>query len=361
MKYHLPKLWLLVACWLPFLATAQETTVYTEAYKAFKQGETAFEKGLYGKAQKQYQTALELLRPTNEGESALLQQKAELGFAKSAVRIGQPEGEKLMLDFIREYSPDPISNQALIELANYYYDLKKYDKALEYFAMVPTRSLTKDQRSEVRFKMGYAYFVRKDFAKAKSNFSEIKSVENEYFYPTNYYYGLCEFFLGNYDQAVQTFRVVEKSKRYQKHVPYYIAQIYFAEGDYDDLIAYAEPKLNDNNILKREELNQLVGQAYFEQGNYERALPYLEYYAERSGTLREEEFYQLGFAQYKVGAYSKAVKSFQPVGEVNSELGQYAMYYSGDAYLKLNNTKAAHTAFGKARKLPYDAFITEES
>ena len=361
MKNHLPKLWLLVACWLPFLANAQRTTVYTEAYEAYKQAEASFEKGLFGKAQTEYQTTLELLRPTNEMESQMLLTQAELGFAKSAVRLGQPEGEKLMLDFIREYSPDPISNQALIELANFYYNSKKYDKALEYFSLVPTRSLSDEQKSEVRFKMGYAYFVRKDFDKAKSNFSQIKNLENEYFYPTNYYYGLCEFFKGNYDAAITSFRIVEKSKRYKSHIPYYISQIYFAEGDYDDLIAYAEPKLNESKVRKRQELNQLVGQAYFEKGNFERALPYLEYYAERTGNLREEEFYQLGYTQYQVGAYKKAVKNLQELGDVNSELGQYAMYYSGDAYLKLNNRKAAHTAFGKARKLPYDAFITEES
>lgn len=356
------KNWLLLAFMaLSWWSYGQQTTVYTEAYEAYKRGESFFEKGVFGKAQKEYKEVIQLLRPANEPTSNLLRTQAELGYAKSAVRLNLPEGEKLMLSFIRENAPDPISNQALIELANYYFDARDYDRAVEFFSLVPTYRLPDEKKSEVLFKIGYAFFVQKDFDRAKSNFSQIRTLENEYFYPTNYYYGLCEFFLGNYDSAVQSFRIAEKSRNYKSHIPYYIAQIYFAEGEYEELIRYAEPKLNDSDVRKYKEMNQLVGQAYFEQQNYEAALPYLEYYAEQTGRLREEEFYQLGYAQYKSGSYESAVKNFQQLVDVNSPLGQFAMYYAGDAHLQLGNKKAAHSAFSIASKLSYDGFITEES
>lgn len=340
---------------------AQQTTVYTEADLAYKKGEEFYQKGLFGSAQVEYKKAMNLLQPTNEPESRMLETKAELGYAKSAVRLELPDGEKLILDFIRKHQPDAIANQALIEVANYFYNAKMYDKAIEYFKQIPSWELTQNQRSEVKFKMGYAFFVQRKFKIAKENFKEIKQIENDYYYPSNYYYGLCEFFAGNYREAVKSFRLVERSRKYKPHVPYYITQIYFAEGEYDQVIEYAEPKLNDSNLRQRKGLYQLVGQAYFEKGNYPKALPLLEYYAERSGRSTEEEFYQLAYVQYQMGKYKSAVKNFEQLEGVESELGQFALYYLGDCNIRLNNKTAARSAFGKASRMDYDPIVKEDA
>ncbi|RMG77804.1 MAG: hypothetical protein D6714_19225, partial [Bacteroidetes bacterium] len=352
---------LLAVFWISLPAFAQKTTVYTEALRAFKTGEEFYEKGLFSQAGQSYKQALQILKPAISPDFKMLRARAELGYAKSAIRLDWPDGEKLILDFIRKYQPDPIANQALIEVANYFYNAKKYDKAIEFFSQIPAWELTEAQQSEVRFKMGYSFFVKQQFADAKNNFAEIKNLENEYYYPTNYYYGLCEFFLGNYDKAVESFRLVERSKKYQPHVPYYIAQIHFAQGDYDKVVSYAAPKLNDPQVRRKKELNQLVGQAYFEMGRYEEALPYLEEFAERSGSLKAEEFYQIGYTQYITGNYEKAIKNFQQLESENTEMVQYALYYLGDCYLKTNNKSAARNAFGKAARMDFNADIKEDA
>ena len=41
-------------------------------------------------------------------EAELLRSKAELDYARCAVRLQQPDGEKLILDFIRTESLNPI-------------------------------------------------------------------------------------------------------------------------------------------------------------------------------------------------------------------------------------------------------------
>lgn len=359
-----PALLLLLLCLaLPMLA--QRTTLYTEAYEAYKEGEALYEKGLFGKAQSEFIRTIELLRPTNEAESELLRTKAELNYAKCAVQLTLPDGEKLILDFIRKHSPDPISNQALIELANYYFNAKKYDKAIEYYAKVPTTGLTRDQRNEMRFRLGYSQFVKKQFDKAQNNFRLVQTDERSpYYHPTNYYLGLCYFFEGNYRQAIKNFRISEKSRKYKSHIPYYIAQIYFAERQFEDLIEYAKPKVADRSVRKIKELHQLIGQSYFELGNYRDAQYYLEYYADLSSKLREEEFYQLAYTQYRLGGkdnYAKAIRNFEQLSEVESELGQHAMYALGDCYLKVGKKKAAQNAFAKAKRMNYDEVIKQEA
>ncbi len=340
---------------------AQQTTVFTEANLAYKRGEEFYQKGLYGKSRSEYEAARTLLRPANEPQSQMLKTRAELGYAKSAVRLNLPEGENLILDFIRKYRPDPIAYQALIEVANYFFNAKEYEKAINYFSQIPSYELTNEQRAEVKFKMGYSFFVKKKFKEAKNNFREVKNFEGPYFYPTNYYYGLCEFFDGNYHNAINSFKLVERSKQYKTRIPYYIAQIHFAKGDFDKVIAYTEPKLKSRELRHRKEMNQLVGRAYYENGEYEKALPFLEYYAAKSSRLKEEEFYQLGYAQYQTGRYHDASKNFEQLEKVDSELGQFALYYLADSYLKLGKKNSARNAFGAASRMDFDPTVKEDA
>jgi tetratricopeptide (TPR) repeat protein len=352
---------LLVACFLAVAGFGQQTTVYTEAFRSYKQAEAFFEQGLYAKARDHYGQVVQLLLPVNEADSEQLRVLSELGYAKAAVRLKQPDGEKLILDFIRSHSPDPIANQALIEVANYYFDSGEFEKALPYYARVPLSGLPKEEKAQVRFRMGYAQFVQKQFAMAKQNFREIKDLQTDYYYPTNYYLGLCYFYEGSYDDAVRQFRIVEKSTRYDDFIPYYLTQIFFAQRRYDELLAYAEPRLSEPSLKNVKEINQLVGQSYFEKENYTKALPFLEYYAERTSGMREEEFYQLGFTQYKTGNYEKAIRSFREVSTQNSELSQSANYYLADCYLRRGDKSSARAAFSNAKRMNYDPQITEDA
>jgi tetratricopeptide (TPR) repeat protein len=352
---------LLVAVFFGAWVDAQETTVYTEAYHAYKRGETFFTDGLFAKAQHEFRETINLLPPVNQADSELLRTKAELGYAQTAVRLEQPDGEKLILDFIRNYSPDPIANQALIEIANYYFDIGDYDKAIGYLSKVPLSGLSREERSAVKFRLGYAQFVKKNFSEAKANFRDIKDLETEYYYPANYYLGLCYFYEGNYDDAVRQFRLVERSNKYDDYIPYYTTQIYFAQRRFDELIAYAEPRLSDPKLKNQKEVYQLVGQAYFENQNYPKALTYLEYYADRSSKLRAEEFYQLGYTQYKTGNYEKAVRNFLEVSSQDNEMGQAANYYLGECYLRAGDRSSARASFGNAKRMNYDRTLAEEA
>ncbi|MEO1262941.1 MAG: tetratricopeptide repeat protein [Bacteroidota bacterium] len=346
-----------VLCSVVLLCGAQQTEVYTEAHISYKRGEDFFNKGVYGYAMAEYKAAIDILRPAHETEWEQLRMRAELGYAKSAVRLDKPDGEKLILDFIRKYSPDPLASQALMEVANYFYNARKYDKALEFYKEINPRGLNSDQRSEVYFKTGYCYFVQKEFRQAEANFVQIKDAPGDYFYPANYYYGLCKFFQTKYTEAIKAFRLVERSQQYKPHVPYYIAQIYFAQRDFEEVINYATPKLKNKKLRKLKEMNRLVGQSYFETGKYDEALPYLEAGVTRQ--MQEQDFYQLGYCQYRAERYSDAAENFQELTSVNSELGQIALYYLGDCRLRLNDKEAARNAFSAASRMSYDADIQE--
>ena len=346
---------------LSFSANAQQTTVFTEANQAFKSGKAFYDQGLAGKAQHEFQKVIDLLQPANEPNSELLKMKAELFYAKSAVRLNLPEGEKLVLDFARKYDPDPLANEAIIEMANYYYNSRKYEKAIQLFGSIDTYDLTKEQRSEVKFKQGYCHFYKKNFKAAAQAFKEIKDVDNQYYFPTNYYYGITQFYENKYPEAVKSFERVQPSKKYRVYVPYYITQIYFAQGLYDEVIDYGAKKAQASGLKKKPEINQLVGQAYFEKGDYNRALPHLEYYSNNSMKMRAEEYFQIGFTQKETGDCVKAAKNFERLRDVNSPLGQAAMYSLADCQIKNGDKQKARNAFKLASRMNYDKAIKAES
>ncbi len=348
----------------PFSLKAQQTTIYTEANAAYKRGLEFYQQRLYSMAQKEFLEAVELLRPVNEPEWIALKADAQLQYAKSAVRLGSPEAEKLVIDILRSQAPSPEASQAALEIGNYYFESKQYDKAIAYYDMAPQSSASSQVRDELRFKLGYSYFATKRFGQAKAAFAPLRENQRSaWYYAANYYYGTCAYMEGRYDEAAAAFRRCEDSPEYGQYVPYHLTQIFFAQKKYDQVIAYGSAKAQDSKVRNRAELNQLVGRAYFEKGDYKRALPYLETAAKEGATMTSADFYQLGYAQYQQGFYQQAIANFeaQTKYDRNNAMGQSGLYHLADCYLRTNNKFAARTAFGQAAALDFNPTIKEDA
>lgn len=342
--------------------SAQRTAVYTEANANFKKGLEFFDLGVYGLAQAEFKKVLERLQPVNEPEYRTIKTKAELYYARSAVRLEQPDAQKLMLDFARRHRPDPAANEALLELADYYFNGKKYDEAIEFYTKMDQRGFSEEQRNEITFRHGYCLFMKKRYDEAGAKFGQLMQKEGPYYYSGHYYYGMASFYGEDYDEAIKAWKVAEKSPTYRRDIPYYVVQIYAAQKNYDEVIAYGSPLLANGGRVKNDaEISQLVGQAYFEKGDYEKALPYLEHYESNSRKLRVEDFYQLGFVQYQNQKYTDAIENFKQLDKTNTELGQSAMYYLADCYLKTGDLTSARNAFQIVSKIDFDPSLQEDA
>ena len=362
MNFKIPTLAFLLSFLFASLSlSAQKTTTLSEAQLAFKKGMEFFDGKVFGLAQNEFRKTIELLLPVNEPEAKLLKQKAELNFAKCAVKLGQPEGENLIIEFARKNQPDPIANEALLNIANFYFNDKKFDKAMILYASIDTYALPSNQRSEVVFKIAYLNFIKKKFSLAKSQFRSIKDIQNDYYYPANYYYGMCNFFIKKYADAISSFQKASGSKRYKPYVPYYITSIYFAERDFSKVINYGVSKTEDRKVKNQADINRLVGRAYFEEGEFSMAKKYLEFASKRVKKMDASDYYQLGFVQYQSNEYTKAIKNFKKLNREKNKMGQLAMYYLADCNLKSGDKRSARNAFANSSRLNYDKKIQEES
>ena len=350
-----------LALTLSFYLTAQEPHAYKDPNLAYKAGVEAFDMGLYGRAQALFTEFMATDRPTNMGEAELLRTQAELYYARSAVRLDRPDAQRLILDFIKDNEPGPLAATAKYEIANYYYNAKDYDRAIEFFELVDAANLPEPERTEVYFKQGYSYFVKKKFGRAKQAFKRSTARDTEYYYPANYYDGLTVFYEGDYDEARKSFDIAKENKRYARVVPYYIAQILFAQGKFDEVVSYGKEQLESGERIRNErQINQLVGQALFEQKKYAEALPYLEE-AMESGRLRGQDLYQLAYVQYQAGQYQKAIENFEELKGLDNEMGQNALFHLAASYLKLGQKDRARAAFAATSRLTYDRDLEEQA
>ncbi|MDQ3099745.1 MAG: tetratricopeptide repeat protein, partial [Bacteroidota bacterium] len=154
---------------------------------------------------------------------------------------------------------------------------------------------------------------------------------------------------------------LQTDENFKKVVPYYIAEILYLQGKYDELDAYVKPLLEDPQGTKRmTEINRLAGEANYRQGKYAEALPFLEKSSQRVGVDRGDR-YILGHTYYKTGDCRKALNEFNLVANGTDTLAQMAAYHMADCYLKLNEKNFARNAFRKAYEMGIDEKVTEDA
>lgn len=355
-----PLLILLVICSSSLFG--QESQTYVDEAESLKAAKEYYDLHLYGQAR---QAAKDYLQKTVATEHSSLHNHQRVDAASiyhlAALAEDLPEAESEMVSFLASQLGHPEVLDATFAIADYYYNERRYAKSIEYYDHIDIDALPEERMSELVFKKGYCHFVRKEFQQAQYEFSYSKDLKNKYFYPINYYYGMCEYFSGDYADAVKSFQRVEGSSVYAKHIPYYICQIYFAEKNFEKLVSYGERSILDSKTKKKPEIRQLLGQAYFLGNDYERALPHLEAYEAVTPTLTVEEFYQLAFTQYKLGYYDRAVDNFLEISREDSKMGQQVNYYLADCYIKTDDLTSARAAFKKVSQMNYEDNMQEEA
>ena len=217
---------LLTAAW----SSAQKTRVYTEANALYKTGKKFYDQGLYGQAKDQFQKVLDLQYPAEDPQAKLLVRKAQLLHAQAAVRQELPEGEILVLNFIRSNKPDPIVTEAVMDVGDYYFNSRRYDKAIKFYALMDPSEVSNDVASEIKFKEGVFLFCTKGVRSSYPGFSAVKDLRNTHYYPTNYYLAMSYFFTERYPLAIEHFTKIEKSQRYRSQIPFYVCQIHFCRS-----------------------------------------------------------------------------------------------------------------------------------
>ncbi|MDF2435673.1 MAG: hypothetical protein K0Q95_49 [Bacteroidota bacterium] len=347
----------LLSVFLSASASAQQTLIYTHEDAEFKKGIELYQKEKFGAAQNSFVKTIQ----SHPDRHSLVRIDAEYYNAICAAELFNKDGELYLKQFVKDHPESPKVRSAYFYLGKYNYRKKKWRDAIDWFQKVDVYDLTTEELSEFYFKRGYSYFSTEKFAEAKKDFYEIKDVDNNYAGAAKYYFAHIAYTEKNYETALTDFLKLQQNETFGPVVPYYIAQLYYLQGKYEQVISYAPALLDSANTKRGPEIARVLGESYYRLGKYSEAIPFLKKYEKGVGKLPRSDQYELGYAFYKVKDYDEAVNYFTGVTNVSDSLVQNAYYHLGDCYLKLNNKQNARNAFSEASKLDFDKSIQEDA
>ena len=342
--------------------TAQKTATYTHRNRLYNEGVDLFEKEKFAAAKFKFEEFIDLVDDPNEE----LRVTSEFYSGICSLYLYHKDAEYNLEAFVRRYPESPWVLKVYYELAVYNYRRKSYKKAQEWFKFVDPRDLPAADQPAFYFRRGHTYFMRDDYEGARPDLSKVKDTPSDYATPATYYYSHIAYEAGDLQTALEGFLKLRQDPGFGPIVPYYITQIYYRQGRYDEVLAYAPAFLDsaDSKDIKRvEEISRLIGDSYYRGDQFEEALPYLEFYHEETHITDRspEDFYQLGFTYYNIPDYPKALDAFSHSTDSDNELGQSSTYYMGDCYLKLDQKEYARAAFKEAAHQDHNLTLKEDA
>lgn len=338
-------------------AFSQSTLYQTSSQQALDYNLELFDKQLFSTSL--YDNS-RLLNQNLNGEQ---QKTAELHRAMAALEIESPDGPGLMKSYIFENGNHPTVATAGLYLGDHFFYKKNYREAVEGYSLVKTTSLSEANRAEVLFKQGYSHFQLKNNGAAAPFFDQAKVLNQPISADAFYYSGFIAMQNGNSAKAIADLQAAGKSSFYATKVPYLLTALYYQEGNYDQVISFAEPLLaSGQNLDRKETINLYLAEAYYAKKDFANASKnYDSFINAKKGVLSREEVYKAGISFFEIGNYQRAADYLKVSASATDEIGQSSSYYLGHAYLKLENYQFATTSFQAASKSSFNKQIQEES
>ena len=325
--------------------------------RKFSEGMSLLDYKQYGAARQVF-SELVSITPSQDARHA----DAEYYVAFCALNLYHGDAEKQIASFIENYPSHPKSITANYDLANFYYVDKNFKKASTFYAKVDFGGLNSEQQNTGRFRWGYSLFNLKSLKEALSQFNNIKSLGGLYGPAASYYAGFIEYSQADYAAALTDLKRAEQNEAYARVVPYLIANVYYKQQAYDDLLTYVQSLEGKEGITSKEEIALLSAEAYYKKKDYKNALTgYTQYLEGREEKADKGVLLRAGYVAYTLGQDAAAVKYLKYSFADKDSIGFYSSYYLGALYLKQNQKPMALTAFDIARKFREDQRLVEES
>lgn len=361
--FHFALLFLLCGLAIgPSALQAQQTEIFTNEHRFYREAMDLFDKEKYAAAQKGFERYMEL-SPDRHLEQHI---NAEYHAALCALYLFHKDAEFRLEQFVLKHPESPWVRKVYFELATYNYKKKSYKKALEWFESVDPRDLNAKQTLEFHYKRGHALFMKGRVDEARTDFFAVKDEPGEYQAPANYFYSHIAYESEQWQNAYDGFSALADDENFGPVVPYYLSQILYKQGKYSEMLAYAPAFIDstaDEDIKRKPEIAQLIGDAYYRENNYIDALPYLEFYHQETdkADISRDAFFQLGYSYYSLGQNQKALDNLNEASQGEDLLAQSAIYHMADCYLKLDQKTYARSAFKEASEMDFNMELKEDA
>ncbi len=253
----------------------------------------------------------------------------------------------------------------------------KWKQATKELEQVEYKALTRPHQADYQFYRGYCYLMLQEYSRAAVYFAQLKKTATPYTSKATYYYAYAQYKQKKYDKALPVLLSIEDASEYQKTVPYYIVQIYYAQQEYIEAESRAESLLaaqpdNENNV----ELHRMLGEIYYMKGtkdegqrtkneDLKKAVEHLQAYEKQVRStdvpLVRNDLYLLGMAEYQLGAYKEAVGYLKQVKQENDTISESTCLTLGNAYIRLGQPEQAKLSYQAAASYRLTPAVREEA
>jgi len=309
----------------------------------------------YGSAIHEFQKLRELAEP-----GSVFADEADYHIPVCYLEMGNQNGRSMLEAFIEEAPQSPRINSAWFRLGNTDFNQKRYKQALVAYKKIDRYALSGKDLEAYSFKSGFCNLEAGNNNIAKVFFAELKDKPGTFSDASKYYWAHICYLEGKYDLALQEFEKIEKTPQYAAIIPFYKAQIYFAQEKYDLVIEIA-PALMDRATEERKiELSMVLGVSYYQLKRYKEAIPYIDNYL-KSKDVTPQQYYVAGFCYGKEGQTDKAIQNMEKAAKGKDAFAQNAWYELAGLYIKKGDKQRAMMAFQNASNLKFDQKIREDA
>ena len=343
---------------IPVAGWAQHTQIFTNSDAQFNQGKELFVERKFAASYRCFEDFLKTSGSSRVGQML----EADYYLAANAFELRQKDADILLKNHLAMNPYTPFRDQVNDMLGLLEFDKKNYTQALVYFNLVDENHLGEHETIEFLFAKGYACVQTKNYQTALSIFKNLKSMDTRYNLSSAYYYAYSQYCLGNYPEALPEFLKLEDNPAYQKIVPYYIVQIYYAQKNYDQLNERAEKILKDNPDNKNNaEIYRIAGEIAYRKHSYAKAIEYLKSYEKLFPQVLRNDMYLLGLSYFETKDYTNAVQYLSKATTEKDEMTENAYLHLGNSYIKLKDYANAKLAYEAALRTSFNKTVREEA
>lgn len=344
---------LILLCFSFSTVTAQQSLGYQSELTTYQQALQLFQNH-------QYQAAKPLFEKVEKhAENQEIKTNAAYYLANTSIRLNDPNAEEQIEDFVKTYPTSPKRNQAYLDVAEYYFNFGDYNRAKGWYEKVNRSSFSYNQLEKFQFQYGYTLFKTNNPEPAKRYFEKLRT-SAKYGADAKYYIGYIAYQDDDYGEATELFEEAQQQGS-QKEMSYFMSDMNFKLGNFEKAISLGLEKLPKSNRVEKNQLNKIIGESYFNLKQYDEAIPYLKAYEGQRGKWNNTDYYQLGYAYYKQGDYTKAISEFNKIIDGNNAVAQNAYYHLAQSYIKSDKKPQALNAFKNAMEMDFDKTIQKDA
>ncbi len=340
------------------ILSAQNSTAFTTPDNNFNTGKELYEQGKYAASSRYFEKFLKTADPVQAGAV----QEAEYYLAATAFELRMQNAEEQLRNYIDKHPYSPFSDRTNFMLGVLMCEKSNYSRALNYFRNIDEKNLNPQDRTEKEFYEAYAWLQTKNYSRAAIQFGKLKTKNTRYNISAAYYYAYSEYIQGNFDAALPDFLELENVTSYEQIVPYYIIQIYYNRGEYNEVASRAEKILaNDPDNPNNAEIYRIVGEISYKQKDYPKAIEALKKHEELSPQVLRNDIYLLGLSYYQISDYANAILYLSKVTTKQDEMAENAYLHIGNSYVKQGDKTNARLAYEAALSTNFDKTVREEA